>query len=142
MARVTVEDCIEIIPNRFELVLFAAKRAREISAGSQLTIARNNDKNPVVALREIAEQSVSLIALRDGVIKSMQRNVFSDEGEPELEDELQEAMQADQSWILPTIESDDDLEELEEIDESDESDEDDDSDETEDNVSDEDATEE
>lgn len=141
MARVTVEDCIEIIPNRFELVLFAAKRAREISAGSQLTIARNNDKNPVVALREIAEQSVSLIALRDGVIKSMQRNVFSDEGEPELEDELQEAMQADQSWTLPTIESDsDDSEELEEIDESDEDD--DDSDEAEDKVSDEDATEE
>jgi DNA-directed RNA polymerase subunit omega len=141
MARVTVEDCIEIIPNRFELVLFAAKRAREISAGSQLTIARNNDKNPVVALREIAEQSVSLIALRDGVIKSMQRNVFSDEGEPELEDELQEAMQADQSWTLPTIESDgDDSEELEEIDESDEDD--DDSDETEDKVSDEDETEE
>ena len=141
MARVTVEDCIEIIPNRFELVLFAAKRAREISAGSQLTIARNNDKNPVVALREIAEQSVSLIALRDGVIKSMQRNVFSDEGEPELEDELQEAMQADQSWTLPTIESDgDDSEELEEIDESDEDD--DDSDETEDKVSNEDETEE
>ena len=141
MARVTVEDCIEIIPNRFELVLFAAKRAREISAGSQLTIARNNDKNPVVALREIAEQSVSLIALRDGVIKSMQRNVFSDEGEPELEDELQEAMQADQSWTLPTIESDgDDSEELEEIDESDEDD--DDSDETEDKASDEDETEE
>ncbi len=138
MARVTVEDCIEIIPNRFELVLFAAKRAREISAGSQLTIARNNDKNPVVALREIAEQSVSLIALRDGVIKSMQRNVFSDEGEPELEDELQEAMQADQSWMLPTIDSDDDdSEELEEIDESDEDD-----DEAEDKVSDEDETEE
>lgn len=123
MARVTVEDCIEIIPNRFELVLFAAKRAREISAGSQLTIARNNDKNPVVALREIAEQSVSLIALRDGVIKSMQRNVFSDEGEPELEDELQEAMQADQSWMLQTIESDDDSEELEEIDDEDDLDE-------------------
>ena len=58
MARVTVEDCVEKIPNRFELVMLAAQRARNISAGAELTIDRDNDKNPVVALREIAEQTV------------------------------------------------------------------------------------
>ena len=60
MARVTVEDCVERIPNRFELVMLAAKRSREISSGSSLTVERDNDKNPVVALREIADETVPL----------------------------------------------------------------------------------
>ena len=65
MARVTVEDCIEKIPNRFRLVLMAAHRARNISAGSELTIDRDNDKNPVVALREIADETLDMDALKE-----------------------------------------------------------------------------
>lgn len=76
MARVTVEDCIISVPNRFELVLLAAKRARELAAGAPLTVLRDNDKNPVVALREISEETVDTNQLREGLIKSMQRNMF------------------------------------------------------------------
>ena len=65
MARVTVEDCVEKIPNRFELVMLAAQRARNISAGAELTIDRDNDKNPVVALREIAEGKISRDLLKE-----------------------------------------------------------------------------
>jgi DNA-directed RNA polymerase subunit omega len=67
MARVTVEDCVEVVPNRFELVMLAARRARELSAGSSMTIERKNDRNPVVALREIAEQTVSVDHLQDSL---------------------------------------------------------------------------
>ena len=70
MARVTVEDCVEQIPNRFELVAIAAQRARHISAGAELTIDRDNDKNPVVALREIADKTVNLRELEDGAAES------------------------------------------------------------------------
>jgi DNA-directed RNA polymerase subunit omega len=98
MARVTVEDCIINIPNRFELVLIAAKRAREIAAGASLTVARDNDKNPVVALREISEQTISFDVLRENIIKSMQRNVFIDDTESDLDEELQDIMQAEQGW--------------------------------------------
>ena len=63
MARVTVEDCVDKVPNRFDLVLLAAQRAREISGGAEMTIDRDRDKNPVVALREIAEQTISIFAL-------------------------------------------------------------------------------
>ena len=73
MARVTVEDCIEKIPNRFDLVLTAAQRARSIQKGELLTIDRDNDKNPVVALREIAEETIEPERMRDGIIKNMQR---------------------------------------------------------------------
>jgi DNA-directed RNA polymerase subunit omega len=73
MARVTVEDCILQIPNRFELVLLAAQRARSIARGEELTIDRDNDKNPVVALREIAEQTVELDVLEADLIKSISR---------------------------------------------------------------------
>jgi DNA-directed RNA polymerase subunit omega len=73
MARVTVEDCVEKIPNRFELVLIAAQRARNISRGEELTIDRDNDKNPVVALREIAEERVNYSALEQDLIKSLSR---------------------------------------------------------------------
>src|SRR5579875_512541 len=73
MARVTVEDCVERVPNRFELVLLAAQRARNISRGEELTVERDNDKNPVVALREIAEGTISLEKLEQDLIKSLSR---------------------------------------------------------------------
>ena len=73
MARVTVEDCVERIPNRFELVLLAAQRARNLSRGEELTLERDNDKNPVVALREIAESTISLEKLHGDLVKSLSR---------------------------------------------------------------------
>ncbi len=73
MARVTVEDCVELVPNRFELVLVAGQRARGISAGAELTIDRDRDKNPVVALREIAEETIVLDELNESLIQSNQR---------------------------------------------------------------------
>jgi DNA-directed RNA polymerase subunit omega len=73
MARVTVEDCVEKVPNRFNLVLLAAHRARAISAGASLLVDRDNDKNPVVALREIADDVVDAEGLREGLISSLQR---------------------------------------------------------------------
>jgi DNA-directed RNA polymerase subunit omega len=73
MARVTVEDCVERVPNRFELVLLAAQRARNISRGEELTVDRDNDKNPVVALREIADATVELSRLEGDLIKSLSR---------------------------------------------------------------------
>ncbi len=81
MARVTVEDCILQIPNRFDLVMAAAQRARDISAGSQITVDRDNDKNPVVALREIAELTVDSEALKESLIKGLQKHVEVDEPE-------------------------------------------------------------
>lgn len=85
MARVTVEDCVVKIPNRFDLVMVAAQRARDIAAGAPLTVDRDNDKNPVVALREIAEESVGIVNLEDSLIKGLQKHVESDEPE---EDEM------------------------------------------------------
>lgn len=83
MARVTVEDCVDKVPNRFELVLLAAHRARSISAGSPITLERENDKNPVVALREVAERTVDPEDLKEDLIHSMQRYVEVDEPEPD-----------------------------------------------------------
>ncbi len=82
MARVTVEDCVQKVPNRFELVLLAAQRARNLSRGEELTIDRDHDKNPVVALREIAEETVALPLLEQDLIKSLSRSP-----EPEPADE-------------------------------------------------------
>ena len=79
MARITVEDCVLKIPNRFDLVLVAAQRARDISAGAALTLDRDNDKNPVVSLREIAEEKVDLDGLRQAVVRGLQRHVEQDE---------------------------------------------------------------
>ena len=73
MARVTVEDCVQRVPNRFELVLLAAQRARNLSRGEELTVDRDDDKNPVVALREIAEQTVELPKLEQDLVKSLSR---------------------------------------------------------------------
>jgi len=75
MARITVEDCVTKVPNRFELVMLAAQRARDVSAGASLTLDRDNDKNPVVALREIAEGSVDLDHLRYELIHGLRRHV-------------------------------------------------------------------
>ena len=83
MARVTVEDCIDKIPNRFELVLLASHRARSISAGAQIAVQRDNDKNPVVALREIADKKIASDDLREDFIHSMQKYVEVDEPEAE-----------------------------------------------------------
>jgi DNA-directed RNA polymerase subunit omega len=83
MARVTVEDCVVQIPNRFELVLIAAQRARDIAAGAPISLDRDNDKNPVVALREIADKMVSLDNLQNAVITAMQKHVEIDEPEEE-----------------------------------------------------------
>ena len=83
MARVTVEDCVDKVENRFELVLVASHRARMIGSGSKLTIERDNDKNPVVALREIAEFTVSPGDLKEDLIHSLQKYVEVDEAEPE-----------------------------------------------------------
>ena len=90
MARVTVEDCVLRVPNRFELVLVAAQRAREITAGAVLTLDRDDDKNPVVALREIADDTVQVDRLQDSLIRGMQKHVEIDEPEeaPELEASL------------------------------------------------------
>ncbi len=83
MARVTVEDCIDKVENRFDLVLIASHRARLLSSGSQLTVARDNDKNPVVALREIADETLTAPDLREDLIHSLQKHVEVDEPESE-----------------------------------------------------------
>ena len=79
MARVTVEDCIIKIPNRFDLVMVAAQRARDISSGAALTIERDNDKNPVVALREIADTTIDLDALTNAVVQGLRKHVETEE---------------------------------------------------------------
>ena len=81
MARVTTEDCVDKVPNRFDLVMLAAHRAREIAAGSPLTVDRDNDKNPVVALREIAEETQAADDLRERLIESNQTQIEVDEPE-------------------------------------------------------------
>lgn len=83
MARVTVEDCIDKVDNRFELVLLAGHRARQISQGAAITIDRDNDKNPVVALREIADETLSPEDLKEDLIHSLQKHVEVDEPEAE-----------------------------------------------------------
>ncbi|AIL13206.1 hypothetical protein IM40_06355 [Candidatus Paracaedimonas acanthamoebae] len=86
MARVTVEDCVRKVSNRFELVLVASQRARQIGAGSLLTVDRDNDKNPVVALREIAVGTVEADALKEGLVNSFRIQVESDPQEDEISD--------------------------------------------------------
>jgi len=93
MARVTVEDCILQVPNRFDLVLLAAQRARAISRGDELTIDRDNDKNPVIALREIADQTVELDGLEQDIIKSLLR---APEPEP-VEEEVIDLIATDEN---------------------------------------------
>ncbi|MFO1210530.1 MAG: DNA-directed RNA polymerase subunit omega [Amaricoccus sp.] len=84
MARVTVEDCVDKVPNRFELVMLAAHRARSLASGAPLTVERDNDKNPVVALREIAEETLTADHLRESAIESFQRQIEVDEPEEDV----------------------------------------------------------
>ena len=94
MARVTVEDCVDKVPNRFELVLLAARRARNIHSGAPLTLERDNDKNPVVALREIAEETIELEVLR----YEMEHGADVDEELDEPEEENLAVLSAEQAW--------------------------------------------
>lgn len=94
MARVTVEDCVLKIPNRFQLVMMAAQRSRELSVGGELTVDRDNDKNPVVALREIAEETIPLGELETAVIEGLQRNIDVDEIVEEEDDEMLQVTEA------------------------------------------------
>jgi DNA-directed RNA polymerase subunit omega len=118
MARVTVEDCIQLVPNRFELVTVAAQRAKELSSGAMLTVERDRDKNPVVALREIAEQNISPDVLRETIIRGLQKNLPSEDNEEDLESILaqdQELLNAEDSDIfLASIEEEAVLVEIEE----------------------------
>ncbi len=97
MARVTVEDCVDKIENRFELVLLAGHRARQISSGGEITVPRDNDKNPVVALREIAEETLSPADLEEDLIHSLQKQVEVDEPEGEPEESVAMIPEVDQA---------------------------------------------
>mgnify|MGYP001813170098 FL=1 len=103
MARITVEDCVERVPSRFELVMLAAQRARDISAGGALTIDRDNDKNPVVALREIADTTVDLDHLRYELMHGLRRH---SDTEGEMSDDLAQELE---SLIPSRPTTDDDL---------------------------------
>jgi len=94
MARVTVEDCVDKIPNRFDLVLLAAQRARQISGGAELMLDRDRDKNPVVALREIADELVRPDALEESVVSSLQKVQVDDEDEADAVGNLQQSAEA------------------------------------------------
>ena len=94
MARVTVEDCVDKVPNRFDLILVAAQRARQISGGADLTIDRDRDKNPVVALREIAEETVKPKELKESLVTSMQKVRIDEEDETDELASLSESAEA------------------------------------------------
>ena len=114
MARVTVEDCIDKIPNRYELLMVAAQRAKDIASGAPITVARDNDKNPVVALREIADETVSIEELQHSLVMGLQKNVEVEEPEEEeLEIMAAERELADLdeqfSGVLPQAELEDSM---------------------------------
>jgi len=94
MARVTVEDCVDKVANRFDLVLLSAQRARQISGGAELTLDRDRDKNPVIALREIAEQTVKSKQLEEALIQSLQRVQVDDEEAPDEVGSLSQSAEA------------------------------------------------
>lgn len=94
MARVTVEDCVDKVPNRFDLVLLAAQRARQISGGAELTLDRDRDKNPVVALREIAEEMVLPDELKEAVVSNLQRVQVDEEDMPDAVGSLAQSAEA------------------------------------------------
>jgi DNA-directed RNA polymerase subunit omega len=114
MARVTVEDCVVQVPNRFELVLLAAQRARDVAAGGQITVERDNDKNPVVALREIADETIALDALQNALIKGLQKHVEIDE--PEEDQEIEIGAQQWPSDLAPALDMDMDEDEAGSVD--------------------------
>ena len=109
MARVTVEDCVKKIPNRFELVIAAAQRSREISNGIAIEVDRDNDKNPVVSLREIASEAVDAVSLQERFIRSMQKNLNNEDKNIEEEASLEEEFAAylNESKSDPNINDDD-----------------------------------
>ncbi len=107
MARVTVEDCIVQIPNRFELVMLAAHRARGLASGAELKVERDRDKNPVVSLREIADEKLDLFSLEESLVKSLQKRIEPDQPEEEVV-ELMAGEQ--QSWITAADDEADDAE--------------------------------
>lgn len=96
MARVTVEDCVLLVPNRFELVMLAAHRARALSSGAELKLERDRDKNPVVALREIAEEKLDLDGLNESLVKSMQKRIEPDRPSEDVVDLMASEQQ---NWI-------------------------------------------
>lgn len=108
MARVTVEDCVTEVPNRFDLVMLAAHRARTIAAGAPITVDRDNDKNPVVALREIADKTVGVKELEEDLIASHQRHLEVDEPE---DDNMAALMGAGPQPLSPMPSPSDDLDE-------------------------------
>ncbi len=116
MARVTVEDCVDKVENRFELVLLAGHRSRMISNGSPLTIDRDNDKNPIVALREIADETVSPEDLSENLIHSIQKYVEVDEPEPETETIEAGAPTVDEEMTFDRMSEEDLLRGLESLD--------------------------
>ncbi len=99
MARITVEDCVIKVPNLFDLVIIASQRARDLSGGARLTVERDNDKYPVIALREIADDTLELHSITNNIINNMRRNVFVEEcqtnddidGSPETDYEQSQA---------------------------------------------------
>lgn len=116
MARVTVEDCIEKIPNRFELVMVAAQRARKINSGAALTVEKDNDKPPVIALREIAGETVEVEALKEELIRNHQRMVAYEE-----EEESIDLMDGEEEWgSIAARPEDADMYGVDDIDEDDE----------------------
>jgi len=94
MARVTVEDCVDKVPNRFDLVLLAAQRARQISGGAELTIDRDRDKNPVVALREIADETITPDELNESLVSNLQRVQVDEEDTPDAVGSLSASAEA------------------------------------------------
>ncbi len=116
MARVTVQDCVTNVPNRFKLVIMAGQRARELSSGAKPTVAKGNDKNPVVALREIAAKSISLEELEEKVIHNFQYYVPAEENDEDVEEDTDnEAM-----WSMQMAELEREMGALGEEDEEDE----------------------
>src|ERR1700739_4675179 len=101
MARVTVEDCILKVPNRFELILAASQRAREIGSGAAIMVERDNDKNPVVSLREIADTDISIEALTESLIKNHQKVIEVEEDEEEIID----VMEGENEWAAVASEA-------------------------------------
>ena len=101
MARVTVEDCVLKVPNRFDLVMLAAQRARELSVGGALTVDRDNDKNPVVALREIADTTIDIEKLRDSLIQGLQKHADTDEI---TEDDSAQMLELEESLLAAAAE--------------------------------------
>src|SRR3954471_15035363 len=109
MARVTVEDCVQKVPNRFELVLLASQRARNLSRGEELTVDRDNDKNPVVALREIAEETIELVRIEQDLIRSLSR---APEPEP-ADEEVLDLIPTDQNIFgLQDVSADEEAQQL------------------------------